>query len=228
MLRPDFLARILAGWLIASGSALAATGVPPAGYPADWWKHVPESERASWGEILPQEAAPGEVILSKRTELGAFSNLWPTPITLDGVEYASIEALWQMMKYPEDVEPFDPRSAARDWPYTREQVWSLSMFEAKEAGSRANAILRRLGIAWISYQGNRFEYRDGGGGSEEHYRIIRRATEAKLAQNPRVRELLKKTCGLKLRMDHDDPSAARFRAYATAELYMELREPLCR
>jgi hypothetical protein len=199
-----------------------------AGHPPDWWKPVPESERESWGEILPQEAAAGEVILSKRTELGVFSNLWPTSFTLDGVTYASLEALWQMMKYPEDPEPLDPRSAARDWPYAREQVRDLVMFEAKSAGSRANAILRRLGIAWISYQGNRFEYRDGEAGSDEHYRIIRRATEAKLAQNPGVRALLKKTCGLKLRMDHEDPSAARFRAYATAELYMELREPLCR
>jgi hypothetical protein len=210
--------------VVASSPELhAAHG--PSGYPADWWKPVPESERASWGEILPQEAGPGEVILSKRTELGVFSNLWPTPFTLDGVQYASLEALWQMMKYPEGPE--DPRAAARDWPHSREEVCGLAMFEAKTAGKEANGILRRLGIAWISYQGRHFEYRDGGAGSDEHYRLIRRATEAKLAQNPKVRVLLKRTCGLKLRMDHDDASAARYRAYATAELYSELRKPLC-
>jgi predicted NAD-dependent protein-ADP-ribosyltransferase YbiA (DUF1768 family) len=212
--------------MVLSGSALAAE--TPSTYPADWWKPVPESERASWGEILPQEAGAGEVILSKRTELSVFSNLWPTPFTLDGVQYASLEALWQMMKYPEGPVSQDPRAAAHDWPHTRDEVCALSMFEAKTAGGQANAILRRLGIAWISYQGARFEYRDGGAGSDEHYQLIRRATEAKLAQNPKVRALLKKTCGLKLRMDHDDPSAARYRAYATAALYMELREPLCR
>jgi hypothetical protein len=226
MLCAGFFARILASGVILASSALA--GEPPAGYPADWWRPVPESERASWGEILPQEAGPGEVILSKRTELAVFSNLWPTPFQLDEVHYASLEALWQMMKYPEgELEAQDPRLALRDWPYTREQVCVLTMFDAKTAGSRANALLRQLGIAWISYQGNRFEYRDGGPGSAEHYRIIRRATEAKLAQNPKIREVLKKTCGLTLRMDHDDPGAALFKAYATANLYMELREPLC-
>jgi hypothetical protein len=38
-------------------------------YPAAWWAPVPRESAASW-EILPQDAGPGEVILSKRTELG--------------------------------------------------------------------------------------------------------------------------------------------------------------
>ncbi len=225
-----FTARLVAGSLLLgalAGSVLAAE--TPSGYPAEWWAPVPESERASWGEILPHEAAPGEVIVSKRTALAVFSNLWPTPFVLDGVRYASLEALWQMMKYPEASDPQqDPRAAARDWPYTREQVHYLTMFESKSAGKAANTLLRRLGISWISYAGIRFDYRDGATGSEKHERLIRRATEAKLAQNPRIRALLKRTCGLRLRMDHDDPSAERFPAYATAALYTELREPLCR
>lgn len=219
--------RILFGLFLMVSPELRA-GDSFTSYPADWWRPVPESERASWGEILPQEAAPGEVILSKRTELGVFSNLWATAFELDGVRYASIEGLWQMMKYPEGPEAVDPRAAAQDWPYRREQVPGLAMFEAKSAGTRANAILHRLAITWISYQGRRLQFRDGAAGSDEHYRIIRRATEAKLAQNPEIQILLKKTCGLKLRMDHDDPSAGRFPAYATARIYTDLREPLCR
>ena len=41
-------------------------------FPSDWWRPVPREDAASW-EILPQDALPGEVILSKRTELGIFS-----------------------------------------------------------------------------------------------------------------------------------------------------------
>ncbi len=34
-------------------------------YPAHWWTPVIDPKKPEW-EILPQEAAPGEVILSKR------------------------------------------------------------------------------------------------------------------------------------------------------------------
>ena len=61
----------------------------------------------SW-EILPQEARPGEVILSKRHELGLLSNFAPTPFTFHGKRYASLEGFWQMMLYPEG--PGDPRA----------------------------------------------------------------------------------------------------------------------
>ena len=46
-----------------------------ASYPTHWWEKVPEQERRGSWEILPHEAARGEVILSKRNELGVFSNL---------------------------------------------------------------------------------------------------------------------------------------------------------
>src|SRR5262245_15838710 len=38
-------------------------------YPAAWWNPIPKDQAKSW-EILPQEAELGEVILSKRNELG--------------------------------------------------------------------------------------------------------------------------------------------------------------
>src|SRR5215510_11996744 len=72
---------------------------PP--YPAHWWAPVPREGAPAW-EILPQEAGPGEVILSKRHELGLLSNFAPTPFTYRGRRYASLEGFWQMMLYPEN------------------------------------------------------------------------------------------------------------------------------
>src|ERR1700757_3299542 len=90
-------------------------------YPSSWWTPVPEGQKASW-EILPQSAKPGEVILSKRNELGILSNFAATPFTLRGKRYASVEGFWQMMLYPEGLS--DPRAKAPGitWRYTREEV----------------------------------------------------------------------------------------------------------
>src|SRR5881392_3535320 len=76
-------------------------------YPSHWWTPVPTEGKPDW-EILPQEAGPGEVILSKRNELGLLSNFAATPFTFHGRRYASLEGFWQMMKYPEG--PDDPRA----------------------------------------------------------------------------------------------------------------------
>ncbi len=76
-------------------------------YPAHWWTPVPTNGAPAW-EILPQAAGPGEVILSKRHELGLLSNFAATPFTFRGQRYASLEGLWQMMKYPEG--PDDERA----------------------------------------------------------------------------------------------------------------------
>src|SRR5213082_2717778 len=76
-------------------------------YPAKWWEAAPKKGAPSW-EILPQEAKPGEVILSKRNELGLLSNFAATPFEYRGKRYASVEGFWQMMKYPEG--PDDPRA----------------------------------------------------------------------------------------------------------------------
>ena len=82
---------------------------------------IPEEEAASW-EILPQAAGPGEVILSKRNELGLLSNFTETPFVFRGIRYPSLEGFWQMMKYPEG--PDDPRAVAPgiSWAHTREEV----------------------------------------------------------------------------------------------------------
>lgn len=49
-------------------------------YPARWWAPIIDPKKPEW-EIMPQEAANGEVILSKRHELGLLSNFAPTPLS---------------------------------------------------------------------------------------------------------------------------------------------------
>ena len=129
-------------------------------YPTHWWTPVSKEGAPTW-EILPQEAGPGEVILSKRNELGLLSNFAATPFTVKGKRYASLEGFWQMMKYPEG--PNDPRAKRRElkWKYTREQVAQLTGFEAKNAGTLAEENMKQLGISWVTFAGKRIEYHPG-------------------------------------------------------------------
>ena len=85
-------------WVAGNAHPGWAKEVPT--YPAHWWAPVSKEGSPAW-EILPQEAGPGEVILSKRHELGLLSNFAPTPFTFRGRRYASLEGFWQMMLYPE-------------------------------------------------------------------------------------------------------------------------------
>ena len=180
-------------------------------YPAAWWKPVPREQAASW-EILPQDAGPGEVILSKRTELGLLSNFAATPFTFHGKKYASLEGFWQMMKYPEDAD--DPRAKfpSLEWKYTRDQVAQLTGFDAKHAGDLASANMKKMAITWVSFEGRRFEYRPKA--PEEHYRLIVEATREKVRQNPEVQKVLLATGNLMLKPDHrqepDAPAAWRY------------------
>jgi predicted NAD-dependent protein-ADP-ribosyltransferase YbiA (DUF1768 family) len=191
-------------------------------YPAHWWAPVPESEKASW-EILPQAAKPGEVILSKRNELGILSNFAATPFTYRGQRYASVEGFWQMMLYPEG--PGDPRSEAKGivWPHTREQVAQMTAFDAKDAGTFAEDNMRKMGIDWVTFEGKRMPYRSTEKG--EHYRLIVDAMRAKLAQNPKVREILLATGNLVLRPDHvgEKDEAPEWRY---DQVWMEIRREL--
>lgn len=191
-------------------------------YPPDWWKPFPKEEAPSW-EILPQEATYGiDVILSKRTELGIFSNFAKTPFKLDGKEYASIEGFWQMMKYPEPDDRFDPRHRPDlIWKYTRDEVSQLSGFDAKYAGDATKENYEKLEIKWISYHGKRMEHK--GKDQAEHYQLIFRATQAKMDENPKAKELLKKTRDLILRPDHQQSKDAT-PAYRYHEILMNIRQ----
>src|SRR6267142_7004612 len=90
-------------------------------YPAHWWTPVIDPKKPDW-EILPQEAHAGEVILSKRNELGLLSNFARTPFVFRGKRYASLEGFWQMMKYPECPNDARAKFPNLEWRYTREQV----------------------------------------------------------------------------------------------------------
>src|SRR5436305_8660418 len=110
-------------------------------YPAHWWLAIIDPKKPDW-EIMPQEAAAGEVILSKRHELGLLSNFAPTPFVFRGKRYASLEGFWQMMLYPETAT--EPRAVAPGivWKYTRVQVAQMTAFEAKDAGTLAEENMR--------------------------------------------------------------------------------------
>src|SRR5258708_6073514 len=123
-------------------------------YPAHWWTPVPEANKPDW-EILPQSAKPGEVILSKRHELGILSNFAATPFTLHGKRYASVEGFWQMMLYPEG--PDDPRAsfAGIRWAHTREQVGQMTAWDAKNAGASGYENMKKMNIDWVTFEGKR-------------------------------------------------------------------------
>jgi len=209
-------------WSIVALICEAAVAQPAGPYPAHWWTPVPEDRKAVW-EILPQAARHGEVILSKRNELGILSNFAATPFTYRGKRYASVEGFWQMMLYPEG--PRDLRAHARGvtWTHTREEVARMTAFEAKDAGTSAEANMAKMGIGWVTFEGLRMPYRSKQPG--EHYRLIVAAMRAKLEQNPKVREILLRTGDLILRPDHieepDPPPEWRY-----YRIWMEIRSEI--
>ncbi len=193
-------------------------------YPSHWWQQVPEADKA-WWEILPQAAGPGEVILSKRNELGLLSNFAATPFSHRGQRYASLEGLWQSMKYPEG--PDDPRAQypGLAWEHTREDVMAMVAFEANAAGQKADENMEAMGVAWITFEGEQIRYK--GSGQARHLEIIEAATWAKIRQNPEVEEVILATGDLVLRPDHitegDAPPAWRY-----FDIYMKIRAELTR
>ncbi len=194
-------------------------------YPNHWWKKIDDPSAPSW-EILPHEAdrSKNEVILSKRNELGIFSNFGETPFILHNVKFASVEGFWQMMKYPESGKRMDPRLKF-DYPFERNDVALMHGFEAKEAGDLANVINKKHGFKWVSYKGVRFNYKDHSSGSKFHYKIIYKAIKAKVMQNKKVRVLLLKTKGLRLLPDHKQRADVP-ESYKYFEILMDIRKNL--
>ena len=178
-------------------------------YPEHWWK---KAENPSSWEISPHTAIKNkEVVLSKRNELGILSNFAPTPFVLDGKKYASLEGFWQALKFPDEKLKGDIRKE-ETYSHTRSEVEQLSAFTAKKAGSAASKIMKKLGINWVSYQGEIMEYKTPK--KAKHYKLIIRAMKAKYEQNPKVQTILKSTCNLKLLADHQvkvsDPPAWKY------------------
>jgi hypothetical protein len=91
------------------------------------------------------------------------------------------------------------------WTHTRGEVARMTPFEAKDAGTMAEANMRKMGIDWVTFEGRRMPYR-----SKEkaaHYRLIVAAKRAKLEQNPGVRDR-----GLDLNPDERPIEEAGFQA----------------
>jgi hypothetical protein len=212
--------------MVDAGCGSAASPKPPAppqpAYPARWWAPVSKEGAPGW-EILPQEAGPGEVILSKRHELGLLSNFAPTPFTYRGERYASLEGFWQMMLYPESPEDERAKFPGLKWEYTRAQVAQMTAFEAKKAGTLAEQNMHAMPIDWVTFEGKKMPYRPVEPG--EHYRLIVEATWEKVRQNPEVKEVLLATGDLKLKPDHDqEPDAPA--AWRYFDVLMDIRSQL--
>jgi len=195
-----------------------------ADYPAHWWAAVSPEGAPAW-EVLPQAAGPGEVIVSKRHELGLLSNFAPTPFTFRGLRYASLEGFWQMMLYPEG--PDDPRARFPGvaWAFTRDSVARMTAFAAKGAGTLAEQNMQRMGIDWVTFEGRRFAYRSARPG--RHYRLIVAAMREKVRQNPEVRQALLATGDLVLRPDHNEEAGA-CPEWRYCDILMRLRAELRR
>lgn len=191
-------------------------------FPPQWFAEITDSNAPSW-EILPQAAGPCEVILSKRNELGILSNFASTPFIYRGVRYPSIEGFWQSMKYPEDSEDERAADPSIVWPFTREQVSQMTGFEAKRAGDIGSENMKKLGIDWVTFEKEKFDYKPVMPG--RHYQIIKEAMWEKLQQNIEVRNILLATKDLILKPDHlqspKDPAAWRY-----FEIWMEIRTKL--
>jgi predicted NAD-dependent protein-ADP-ribosyltransferase YbiA (DUF1768 family) len=236
---------LLAAPIVCGCHSSHPSAVAPAGnstardprYPAEWWKPVADPKKPSW-EILPQEAGPGEVILSKRNELGLLSNFAATPFEFHGKRYASLEGFWQAMKYPEG--PDDPRARfpGIEWKHTRDEVAQMTAFDAKAAGDLGSRNMRTMEIDWVTFEGKQMPYRPGRGPEDEtasesenpsqntpdanisdptkgeHYRLIFEATREKVRQNPDVQRVLLATGDLVLKPDHhqepNPPAAWRY------------------
>jgi predicted NAD-dependent protein-ADP-ribosyltransferase YbiA (DUF1768 family) len=225
MKRALFVAGALSFLLASCQSPRPAASVQgDSRYPPRWWTPVPTEGKPDW-EILPQEARPGEVILSKRNELGLLSNFAATPFVFRGVRYASLEGFWQMMLYPEGPDDERARFPGLEWKYTREQVSQMKSFEAKAAGTLAEENMKRMGITWVTFEGKRIEYRTPTPG--EHYQLIVAATREKVRQNPEVTQVLLATGDLILKPDHrqepDAPAAWRYYEILT-EIRAELQK----
>lgn len=97
------------------------------------------------------------------------SNFAPTPFTLDGREYASVEGFWQGLKFPDAAD--------------RRRIAALVAGAAKRAGEAA------VPSETFEYEGAL--YRPGTHG---HWTLMERACRAKFTQHAEARRALLATC----------------------------------
>jgi predicted NAD-dependent protein-ADP-ribosyltransferase YbiA (DUF1768 family) len=97
-------------------------------------------------------------------QIQLISNLGHAPFEMDGIEYASVEAFWQSLKFE---------------PEKREPLYSLFGKEAKKAGAREKY------TKYVSYKEQKVRV-----GSSEHWALMQRACEHKFEQHTAAREAL--------------------------------------
>lgn len=156
-----------------AGSALAwRFGVKPLAaeiikQPAEPAKLAGEKSILAASELSTLE--PLNVFSRSKEPLGrALSNFAHTPFVLDGVKYASVEALYVGLKYLDAAK--------------RAEIAPLYGSYAKSAGNKAPAITE------TSYMGEKIKL-----GSVEHHALIERAIRAKIEQNPDIMHALSQT-----------------------------------
>jgi len=135
------------------------------------------------------------------------SNLYPSPFTLDGVEYASVEAFRMYIKYPE-------------WYANRESIRELSSLKAKMSWDDSKFI-RSFKYHWEEIEM----------WSEKHHALLKMALRAKLQQNPDILKDLLETGDKKIIhiiFDKDrtslSPDSKTIPWEKFAQLYTELRD----
>ena len=101
----------------------------------------------------------------------------------------------------------------------------MTAFDAKAAGDLADEHMKKMGINWVSFDGEEMTYRTPEKGA--HYRLIVAAMRAKLDQNPEVGRLLLSTGDLVFRPDHEQEAGAP-PAWHYHEIWMEIRDELQR
>jgi predicted NAD-dependent protein-ADP-ribosyltransferase YbiA (DUF1768 family) len=129
------------------------------------------------------------------------SNFAYTPFTLDGVEYASIEAFYASV--------LNQQSGAK-----REKVRRMW-------GVRAKHEIPRIKPEWIEYQGEKFAT-----GSGQHHNLVKEAIRAKLAAHPRIAQAFAATRPRPLvhETGYPDPPGGEFPHYVLCRILTELRE----
>lgn len=153
------------------------------------------------GEEAMVRQTPINVVSHAAPPIDLISNFAATPFELDGAKYGSVEGFWQCWRYTDADE--------------RARVAMLAGREAKSAGAAAAP--------------ERFDYGGTsiGWGSWDHWQLMRRACEAKFAQNENARAALLGTLGRPLthRTRRDSRSIPNV---VMAQIWTEIRAALAK
>jgi hypothetical protein len=100
----------------------------------------------------------------------------------------------------------------------------MTAFEAKNAGNEASDLMKKMGIDWVTFEGQKMTYKEEG--ESPFYKLIVQVMGAKLEQNPQVKNVLLETGDLTLKPDHFDADAATLRAWQYYAIWTQFRSSL--